>query len=72
MIFVRKSLDNFYTKDELRVIDAVIPPFKQKKDKKGMDFEEPMNTPDAKTKGKMNISEELNKSGVWTHLTQGV
>lgn len=37
-----------------------------------LNFEEPMNTPDAKTKGKMNISEELNKSGVWTHLTQGV
>ena len=34
MIFVRKALDFVFTKDELRVLDTVIPPFRksQKKD----------------------------------------
>ena len=30
MIFVRKCLDYVFTKDELRVLDTVIPPFRQK------------------------------------------
>jgi hypothetical protein len=31
MIFIRKSLDFVYTKEELRALDAMLPPFRRKK-----------------------------------------
>jgi hypothetical protein len=31
MIFIRKSLDYVFTREELHVLDSVIPPFRRKK-----------------------------------------
>jgi hypothetical protein len=31
MIFIRKSLDFVYTKEELRALDGMLPPFRRKK-----------------------------------------
>ena len=37
MIFIRKALDYIFTKDELRILDTVIPPFRKSELKKLLD-----------------------------------
>lgn len=76
MIFVRKLLDYIFTKDELRVLDTVIPPFRQKNLNKLLSQSASkmhyMNDLDdshfPKISSKVNISDEVVKSGVWLHV----
>lgn len=35
MIFIREALDYFFTKDELRVLDTIIPPLRKSKKENG-------------------------------------
>lgn len=73
MIFVRKCLDFVFTKTELRALDTVIPPFRSKKQTKHEeDGTELANVNGKKSlpkiSSKVNISDEVIKSGVWKHV----
>ncbi|XP_046442377.1 sodium bicarbonate cotransporter 3-like isoform X1 [Daphnia pulex] len=78
MIFIRKSLDYVFTREELHVLDSVIPPFRRKKQEplvesgskshingKGQSY-----SAIPKNSSKVNISDEVARSGAWLHVNQ--
>ena len=79
MIFVRKCLDFVFTKDELRVLDAVLPPFRCKKTpaigRPADDSESSANGKSSrdgmpKNPSRVNISDEVTKSTVWKNVNE--
>ena len=85
MIFIRKALDYVFSKDELRVLDSIIPPLRNKSSKKKPNLENTelakpesnnglLSTNQNKTltqrNSSVNISNEVVKSGVWIHVNQ--
>uniref|UniRef100_A0A0P5GM72 Anion exchange protein n=1 Tax=Daphnia magna TaxID=35525 RepID=A0A0P5GM72_9CRUS len=76
MIFIRKALDFVFTREELHVLDSVIPPFRRSKNPpqvesgtksivngKGQSYSAlPKNS------SKVNISDEVARSGAWLHV----
>lgn len=86
IIFIRKALDYVFSKEELRVLDSIIPPLRNKSSKKKESLEntelakpdEPgnglpsvnQNKALAKRSSSVNISNEVVKSGVWIHVNQ--
>ena len=68
MIFVRKCLDFVFTKEELRALDAILPPLGKQKTQ---DVEENGELkPISRKMSKVNISNEVDRSGVWKHVNQ--
>jgi len=85
IIFIRKALDYVFSKDELRVLDSIIPPLRNKSSKKKPNLENTeLGKPDASNEllstnqkktltqkcSSVNISNEVVKSGVWIHVNQ--
>lgn len=101
MIFIRKSLDYVFTREELHVLDSVIPPFRRKKQEPLVEvcivdiwleqivltvivfFFSPKSGTKSHVNGKgqsysaipknsskVNISDEVAKSGAWLHVNQ--
>jgi len=79
IIFVRKLLDYVFTKSELRALDTVIPPFRQKKmlpleGKSDSDNNDngKGNFPKTKSKSTVNITDEMLTTGTWKHVNATV
>jgi hypothetical protein len=86
MIFIRKALDYVFTKDELRVLDSIIPPLRKSKKKYGdskasLETAEPFSKPGSinelshfvrnnTSSASVNMSDEVVKSGAWLHVHQ--
>jgi len=71
IIFVRKCLEFVFTQDELRALDAVLPPMGKKATHNAGDSEsnvsvQPHNL--HKSECTMNISDELGKTSAWKHI----
>ena len=104
MIFIRKSLDYVFTREELHVLDSIIPPFRRKKQEPLVEvsvvdiftWEKEQNvfysdcsfaslksgskshingrgqsySAIPKNSSKVNISDEVARSGAWLHVNQ--
>lgn len=85
IIFIRKALDYVFSKDELRVLDSIIPPLRNKSSKKKPNLENTeLGKPESSNgllstnqnkaltqkSSSVNISNEVVKSGVWIHVNQ--